>query len=296
MTDDPTKVGGTPEDAPPVENNRNPEKGPVGANPNAPIRLREALFVSRVNALPMEFWQGVLRWANNNANQFTVGGDGSGRYNYEVLDCHRRIDLRDFHRVVGEFASDSLEALNVEPFDFDRIEAHLTLYHNGSFFEFHDDTPGPEGERISSRRVTFCYYMNVPPVMFSGGRLEFLDGTAIEPVNNTLHLFNPLQRHRVTPVQCMSGDTMHGRFAITGWIHAREPLRHYAFHADASRDGACDPKHAGGVLVDWPQDVTCLDCAADIRAMLADYSRNPMTNEMLERIRLERACKADANS
>ena len=99
------------------------------------------------------------------------------------------------------------------------------MYHHGCWFGWHDDQHRDRGVDEQTRALTFNYYNHGTPRMFNGGRLQYLDGTTIDPDNNTLVLANPYQPHRVTQVECWSREFLHGRFCMTGWLHAAEPFR-----------------------------------------------------------------------
>jgi len=268
-------MGDTSKDMPPVEDN-GPERKSIPTDQSSiPVRLRNACVARYPNAMPPDFSIALAQFIEQRRDLFTVGGHGHGRYNYEVLNLSQWFDLSSFHALLGDAASESLGTVCVEPFDFDRFDVHLTMYHHNAFFDWHDDTPGVDGEHVNTRRVTFSYYFN--PVrdadggpMFQGGELEFMDGTRIAPEHNLLVLFNPLQRHRINSVECFHADPAHGRFALTGWLHSRQTLRHFAWTNTAKRQGACDIFAEGGDVTGWPQDVTCLDCAQDLQAVLAD--------------------------
>jgi len=195
-----------------------------------PNRFRDALVHSSDDVLPEEHCGKMGQWFYDQRAQLQRGGDehGQSRFNHEILNVGDLAPdlLRPLRNKLVELGTDSdvLRKLCVPEFDVRHVEMHATLYHHQSHFSWHDDALGADGVTpVLSRRVTFCYYMHTTPKMFSGGTLEFMDGTTVEPENNRLALFHPLQQHRVLPVECYSAHVLHGRWAIVGWIHGDPP-------------------------------------------------------------------------
>jgi Rps23 Pro-64 3,4-dihydroxylase Tpa1-like proline 4-hydroxylase len=118
---------------------------------------------------------------------------------------------------------DAVKACGIPEFQPTGIEVCQTLYHHGGYFKWHDDMNDHGGNFRIDRRLTFIYYLNRMPKLFSGGDLEFMDGCTIEVQNNRLLMFEPMQVHRVQPVECWSADPLDGRWTITGWIHGDAP-------------------------------------------------------------------------
>lgn len=198
--------------------------------PVVPTRLREPLYDVTDEFMPEAFAANLGGWLHQNRDRFVRGGDPEGkqRFNFELLnvDDYAPAELfAPFKKALIEKASepDVLEALCVPEFDLRLVETHATLYHHGSHFDWHDDAPSPEGQLVESRRITFCYYMHAEPAMFAEGELEFLNGETVAPKNNRLVLFHPLQQHRVRRVECWSAHFLHGRWALTGWLHGDAP-------------------------------------------------------------------------
>jgi len=170
------------------------------------------------------------KWFDEHRDKFVRGGDehGAQRFNYELTDLDGYMPtelLGPFKKKLIAATADPevLDALSIPAFDLRFVEIHATLYHHGSHFIWHDDAPGYDGEIVPSRRATFCYYMHSTPKMFAGGELEFLDGTEVEPKNDRLCLFHPIQQHRVKRVECWSSHVLHGRWALMGWVHGEPP-------------------------------------------------------------------------
>ena len=194
-----------------------------------PNRFREPLYHVEDDALDESVSAGLGRWLHNNRDKLARGGDelGLARFNYEILSVDKTAPdlVAPLKRKLVEAATDpkTLSALCVPEFDLRHIEMHATLYHHGSHFGWHDDAPDRDGELVPTRRLTFCYYMHAEPKLFSGGELEFIDGTTVEPKNNRLALFHPIQQHRIRRVECWSANVLSGRWALMGWVHGDAP-------------------------------------------------------------------------
>lgn len=191
-----------------------------------PIRFRKALVDVTDDAIGVEFPSRMGRWFNNNRGLLIRGGDEEGlsRFNYEITSVEDVCDeLAPLRKALMARYESAAETCEVPPFEVDSIEINATLYFHGSHFVWHDDALGYTQEFIPSRRLTFCYYLHSDPKMFQGGELELNDGTLVEPQNDRLVLFHPLQRHRVRAVECFSNDAMHGRWALVGWLHGKAP-------------------------------------------------------------------------
>lgn len=190
-----------------------------------PNRFREAIFNVTDDALGVDANAKLGEWLYNHRDRLVRGGDetGSDRFNYETIDVDQFMPdlVTPLKQKLVELTSnkDVLSDLATPEFDLRFIEIHSTLYHHGSHFVWHDDAPSYDGQIMPTRRVTFCYYMHTAQKMFSGGELEFLDGTKVEPKNDRLVLFHPIQQHRVRKVECWSSHVMHGRWALMGWVH-----------------------------------------------------------------------------
>ena len=194
-----------------------------------PNRFREALVHVAEDALADSDSAKLGQWLYEHRDRLQRGGDelGQHRFNHELLHVEKHAPemLRPLRAKLIEQIADAevMHRLCVPQFDLRGIEMHATLYHHGAHFVWHDDAVTVDGKIVPSRRLSFCYYMHSTPRMFNGGALEFMDGTEIKPYNNRLVLFHPLQQHRVLPVECWSSHILHGRWAITGWLHGDAP-------------------------------------------------------------------------
>lgn len=194
-----------------------------------PGRFRQPLFRVVDDVLPDVHVAKLGLWLHEHRHMLTRGGDDAGelRFSYDLpkLDDMCPDLVAPLRRVLVDASANqsTLDALAIPAFDLRHIEFTATLYHQGSHMTWHDDVPGYDGEVVPSRRVTFAYYLHSEPKMFTGGELEFAEGTTIEPTNNRLALFHPVQQHRIRRVECWSAEAIHGRWAIMGWIHGDPP-------------------------------------------------------------------------
>lgn len=182
-----------------------------------PERYRKPRIAVFDDVMPVE-WLGELGvFLDSQRRRFEVGGDGVGRFGYQLLDVDEEYPpLAKLKKELVERIADeaTIEALDAPDFALSRIEAHATLYHHGGFFRSHVDE-----EEGGSRRVGFALFLHSGTRMFSGGEMEFLDGTRVEPENNRLVFYDPLQNHGVRRVECWSAKFLHGRWAVSGWLH-----------------------------------------------------------------------------
>ena len=194
-----------------------------------PNRFRDPLYHVEDDALDESVASNIGRWLHHNRDKLTRGGDdyGNTRFDYELWNVDELAPelVAPIKKKLCDIAADPavLASLSVPAFDLRYIEMHAHLYHHGSHFGWHDDGPSPEGRLVPTRRISFCYYMHTEPKMFSGGALEFLNGTTVEPNNNRLAVFHPIQQHRVRRVECWSAEVLSGRWALSGWIHGDPP-------------------------------------------------------------------------
>jgi len=195
--------------------------------PVVPGRFMTPLVHVVDDAMPAEWVSELGKWFFAHRAQFYRGGDEEGlqRFCWELPELDKLAPdlVAPFRKRLVDAIEPALEPCRVPAFDLRFVEVTATLYHHGSHFTWHDDVPGYDGEVVPSRRLTFCYYLHTEPKMFKGGELEFLDGTTVEPKNNRLVLFHPVQQHQVRRVECWSSHVLHGRWALMGWIHGDPP-------------------------------------------------------------------------
>ncbi|MEO8305009.1 MAG: 2OG-Fe(II) oxygenase [Betaproteobacteria bacterium] len=135
--------------------------------------------------------------------------------------------------VVGRIRSvmpDVMAKLSLPPFPVGHIECQVTASTDGSYFRVHTD----RGEHAidATRELTYVYYFNREPKVFTGGELRVYDDQirnaklarteqfqVIEPRNNSIVFFNAAIMHEVTPVFVASKDFRDSRFTVNGWVH-----------------------------------------------------------------------------
>lgn len=163
-------------------------------------------------------------WLHRNKSSLQLAqGPGVMRWQINHLDTVAADHAAAIRKMVLASLQDACSACEVPAFDVLHIETHATLYHHGGQFDWHDDTLDYEGNTAATRRLSFCAYFHSPERMFSGGELEFMDGRTVDPAHRRLAVFHPVQQHRVRPVECYSAEALHGRWAVTGWIHGEPP-------------------------------------------------------------------------
>lgn len=119
------------------------------------------------------------------------------------------------------------EALKI-PVATGAIEAQLTAHNDGNFYKVHNDNGSAD---TVHRALTFVYYFHRQPKGFSGGELRLYDHknhngyhyaadsySTIEPLDNSMVLFESREMHEVLPVVCPSQQFMDSRFTINGWV------------------------------------------------------------------------------
>lgn len=189
-----------------------------------PTRFHRALVhvvdeaVDAADAADLGHWLHEHRWELQLAQS-----PGVMRWQLNHLDARAENHAATIRKAVLDSLDAASEACAVPPFDVLHIETHATLYHHGGQFDWHDDIEDYEGEIVPTRRLSFCCYFHSPQQMFSGGELEFMDGTTVAPKHRSIALFHPVQQHRVRAVECYSAEALHGRWAVTGWVHGEPP-------------------------------------------------------------------------
>jgi hypothetical protein len=184
-----------------------------------PERYRSAKFTTFDDVMPIEWLGEAGVWLHSQKGLFHRAGDveGCDRFGYELLDIGEIYKpIAELTAEIAKRIGEAVEKVGIPDFDLELVECHATLYHHGGRFTWHRDAEPP-----STRRLAFAFYLRTEPSMYSGGELEFLDGTMVEPKVNRLVVFDPDQQHRVRPVECWSADFLHGRWAIVGWLHGK---------------------------------------------------------------------------
>ncbi len=200
---------------------------------NMPVRYRKAQYHVIPDALDNDFCKAMGQWLFHNRRHMSWA---DGYHVAASIDS----DCEHIHKIrarLVEALPEALEPCGVADFDLQFTEVRATLYHHGCQSDWHDDSVGHDGTFAATRRLAFAYYMHTDKQMFQGGQLEFLDGTLMDPDNGKLVLFHPFQRHRVRIVECWSAQAVHGRWALSGWLHGQPPE---GYEPPAGVDAATD--------------------------------------------------------
>ena len=186
----------------------------------------DPLFLAMPNAMGKDFAHDFIEWTAQERDKFVRGGDRYARRDYEVVGLDAcGIFGEELHRKLLLTYEDAIEACQVEPFWAVWCEMNGIGYLDGDRFDWHTDHfQSSVNLRQESKAITFLYYAQQEPRQFTGGGLEFADGTIIEPENDLLLWINPYQRHRVIEVALNEGADpwRGGRWTMGGWLHRTE--------------------------------------------------------------------------
>jgi Rps23 Pro-64 3,4-dihydroxylase Tpa1-like proline 4-hydroxylase len=172
--------------------------------------------------------QSLLEFACNNQQYFGTAGvtdvsenDNHWRnakvlYSYQFPELKEIFKLKllsNYSRVCQELGMTAEATIDVD--------VQMTVHHDGDFFKAHYDSGT---EDTNDRVLTFVYYFHKEPKAFSGGELIIHEPSTvtIEPVNNMIVFFDPMQRHEVSIVNCKDNNFVDGRFTLNGWIIKKE--------------------------------------------------------------------------
>ena len=191
--------------------------------PAADARAQFRLFD---NALGADFSASAKQWLSDNRLLLALGGDGDRRRNLEIPDVATRWPgIEPLFSALPGFAIDVCFALGVPEFQVSWIECHAMVFEHGDRFQWHTDHYESSGlDWSETKRLAFAYYLQAEPQTFTGGELEFFDGTIVPTADDRLVILEPYQIHRVREVSCSSRDLMDGRWVLAGWIHAASPV------------------------------------------------------------------------
>ncbi len=194
----------------------------------SPVNSPEGIFDKPLlypiaGAMGKDFAAALIEWTSSNRDRFAIGGDGVHRRDVELPDADGVELVDELGRRVLELYPEALEACKVEPFEVAWLERHLIGYLQGDRFGWHTDHfQSSLSLREETKAITFLYYAHRDPRGFTGGGLEFFDGSVLEPDNDLLAFFNPYQRHRVLPVKVHGDAWLDGRWSVAGWAHRPE--------------------------------------------------------------------------
>ena len=194
---------------------------------DVPYHVRKSRYLVRDNLMPQQW----LHTATSEFDRHRSDLEWDHGNGYGDRACWIIRDARTTYpqlcaaliQAMYEAVPDAVKACGVPEFQPTGIEICQTLYHHGGYFVWHDDMNDFANAFRIDRRMTFVFYLNRTPKLFTGGDLEFLDGVTVEAQNNRLLMFEPMQVHRVQPVECWTADPLDGRWTFTGWIHGDAP-------------------------------------------------------------------------
>ncbi len=187
-----------------------------------PDRFRAPLLHIIEDAMPHAFAADAGRWLYEHRDQMARCGDDDGVA--EFMWALRNIDatapevFAPLRKRVLDALPTAIGPCKVPPFEPSSFDMASTLFHHGGHANWHRSC-GTYESVSPTIAIGFVYFLHSDPKMFSGGDLEFLDGTAVEPKHNRLVFFAPDQIIRVRPVECWSAHVIHGRWALVGILH-----------------------------------------------------------------------------
>ena len=191
----------------------------ASAEHTLPPRYREAKVAIFDELMPSEWLADVGQWLFMQRGSFWRGGDEEKSFHYELLnvdELHAPFLLLK-KEIVSRLAG-ALESFSDEPMEISAAWMHASLHHHGSRTDWQASVDELDEPRIYS----FCFFLHSNPTMFSGGEIEFVDGTTVSPGHNRLVIFDARQEHRIRRVECWSAEFLHGRWAVFGWMHGKK--------------------------------------------------------------------------
>jgi len=200
------------------------EQASKSANGSVPARYRKAQSHIVDNALSAEFQTELADWLFHKRGSFERVGPTyeADRMAFELRrpDALSAEAIAPIRKKVVETFPQALEACAVDDFDLAHVEFRTSLFHHGSVFGWHYEEFDDIEATDTVRQLAFAYYLHSTPCMFTGGEMEFLDGSNIEPKTNRLVFYNPTQPISIREVECYSAHPLHGRWSISGWLHS----------------------------------------------------------------------------
>ena len=177
--------------------------------------------------------ESLLQLVKDNIEQFTDTGT-LGENAILKFKARKSLELknkltRPFKQILIERLTaaflDICAHFDIEPFEINQFETHLTAHNDGDYYLWHTDN---KSERVRDRIITYVFYFNMEPKQFSGGELGIYPENAepiyITPENNTMVIFKSSLLHEVKPVSCPSRIFENGRFTLNGWIKIKSQL------------------------------------------------------------------------
>jgi len=197
--------------------------------PVVPNRFREPIYHVIDDAVDGRVAEELGQWLYFNRDKLNRVGDDAGEYLFAFEMPSKALDdapgLSDVRKRLAGIATDKdvLTKLCVPEFDPSVAEIAADLVHHRGHRAWTHDAVTLDGEVAATRRIAFALHLHSDPRMFTGGDIEFGDGTTVEHKANRLVLWHPCQTYRVRRVECWSAHVLDGRWSVFGWIHGPSP-------------------------------------------------------------------------
>jgi Rps23 Pro-64 3,4-dihydroxylase Tpa1-like proline 4-hydroxylase len=201
------------------------------APPQPPQRVVRHAVVTIDDFLPEPEWRALLAAVLAQRPAFVTSATHDARADYRqslVLNPSPSL-VAPVVAKVRALVPDVLAELRLPAAPSATIEAQVTASVDGSFFHVHTDA----GTMAQKRLLTYVYYFQRAPNVFSGGDLRVYDDVVrngklaradsfhvVEPVHNRIVFFWAKTMHEVTAVRVPSRAFADARFTVNGWINA----------------------------------------------------------------------------
>lgn len=213
----------------PVVSGRVGVPAPAGALPGVvPVRAAQI-----ANVLTAEQHRELLAYVEKREKDFVASGTSTKMDNYRASTL--LYEFQPFQDLlmarVRHLLPKALGILGMDEFEVANIEAQLTTHNDNNYYKVHNDNGS---EDTATRVLTFVYYFNRSPKAYTGGELVIFDrliengyqyaaesSKTVQPLDNSLVVFNSGEMHEVRRVDCPSLAFMDGRFTINGWVRRK---------------------------------------------------------------------------
>lgn len=200
--------------------------------PVGPSQTQQQLgsFIIQSNVLATDTVDALMRYVLARKDDFrpstiadTISGETTIQPTHRISDV--LYDLLPFQYLFEDkirMALPSVQAaLGGESFPLGRLECQITASRGGAFFNRHRDDSGKSN---AGRRISYVYYFNTEPRLFTGGELILYPPDQapirIEPTHNSMVFFPSGIDHEVTPVHCPDPALQQARLTVNGWVHS----------------------------------------------------------------------------
>lgn len=175
-----------------------------------PDRFRPAQFVTLDDFLPAGLGEKLGRHLFEHRDRLTAVSQPDSVFYWltsSSLDDQVPEMAAEIASLIVRAAADACAKLEVAPPEAKPVLLWPCLFHHDNKRPWMKDT----GENLA-----FSLMLHAEPKRFSGGELEFVDGTVVEPKNNRLVFVRGEQCTRVRPIECWSAHVLHGRWSLEG--------------------------------------------------------------------------------